>query len=66
MEQSEVYQVLTLWFVVMIFLQTASGSNEPIQTGIGIFALVLLWGIPLYLLAELWSTVQNRFASLTG
>jgi hypothetical protein len=65
MERSEFFQALTLWFVVVIFLQTPSGNGEPVQVAIGIFAIVLLWGIPLYLLAALWSALQNRVASST-
>jgi len=48
---------LTLWFVVMIFLQTASGTGGPLLTAVGVFSLVLLWAIPLFLLWQLWTTV---------
>jgi hypothetical protein len=53
-------RVATLWFVVLIFLQTSSGNDGPVMTAIGIIALGLLWGIPLYLLRELLPKVRAR------
>jgi len=54
MERSERLQVATLWFAVLIFLQTASGgSGNPILTGIGIVAILLSYLLPLYLVADL-------------
>jgi hypothetical protein len=52
MNKSEFFQALTLWFVVLIFLQTASGGTGGIKMVIGIFSIFLMWAIPLYLLRE--------------
>lgn len=50
--KSELFQALTLWFVVLIFLQTTSGGKGSINTAIGIFGILLMWAIPLYLIRE--------------
>lgn len=55
MNRSELLHALTLWFVVMIFLQTSSGNGGPLLTAVGVFSLVLMWAIPLYLLGYLWT-----------
>ncbi len=58
MNKSEIVQLATLWFVVLIFLQTSSGNDGPVMMGIGIFALALLWVIPLYLLRKILPKLQ--------
>jgi hypothetical protein len=51
--RSDVVQLLTLWFAVLIFLQTGSGGSGGLRTAIGMFAVALVWLIPLYLLSQL-------------
>ena len=50
--RSDVVQLLTLWFAVLIFLQTGSSGSGGLRTAIGIFAVALVWLIPLYLLSQ--------------
>lgn len=52
MERTEAVQVLTLWFVVLIFLQTASSADNPLLTAVGIVAIVLSYVLPLYLVID--------------
>lgn len=59
MDRSEIVQFVTLWFVAVVFLQTSSGPSGPLMTLIGFLALILLWGIPLYLFKELWSELSE-------
>jgi len=60
MNKSEIVQLATLWFVVLIFLQTSSANDGPVMMGIGIFSLALLWVIPLYLLRKILPKLQAR------
>ena len=60
MNLSEFFQALTLWFVVMIFLQTESGIAGPASVILGVISLVLLWAIPAYLLREIVVTLLDR------
>lgn len=62
METTELYQVVILWFVTAIFLQTTSGDSGPIATGIALLASGLLWVLPVYLLVRItWDlTDWNR------
>ena len=54
MNKTDFFQILTLWFVVVIFLQTDSGDiGGIIGSVIAIIAVGLLYLLPLYLLAEL-------------
>jgi hypothetical protein len=40
MDRTELVQLLTLWFVVLIFIQTASGtSDSQVLDAIGIVAI---------------------------
>lgn len=56
MDRSELIQTLTLWFVVLIFLQTASGaSNSHVLDAIGIFGILLMYFLPLWILVEFFS-----------
>lgn len=51
MDKTEFFQALTLWFVVLIFLQTASENfGGPLEPVIAIVAIGLTYLIPLYLL----------------
>lgn len=52
LSRSDVVQLLTLWFAVLIFLQTGSGGSGGLRTAIGIFAVALVWLIPLYILSQ--------------
>ena len=53
MDDSQVIQLLTLWFVVLIYIQTGSGGSGPVITAIGVFAILLAYVIPLTILALL-------------
>ena len=56
MDRSELVQTLTLWFVVLIFIQTASGtSDSQMVDAIGIVAILLMYLLPLWILIELVS-----------
>ncbi|WP_324666051.1 hypothetical protein [Haloarcula sediminis] len=51
MDKTDFFQALTLWFVVLIFLQTASADfGGPLEPVIAIVAIGLMYLIPLYLL----------------
>ena len=51
MDKAEFLHMLTLWFAVLVFLQTGSGtSGGPVLTIIAIIALILTYLLPLYLL----------------
>lgn len=51
MDTTDFVQALTLWFVVLIFLQTASADfGGPLEPVIAIVAIGLTYLIPLYLL----------------
>ncbi|QLH81308.1 hypothetical protein [Halosimplex pelagicum] len=53
MNKTDFFQALTLWFVVLIFLQTASADfGGPLEPVIAIVAIGLTYLIPLYLLIE--------------
>jgi hypothetical protein len=56
MERNELVQTLTLWFVVLIFLRTASGTTDSqVLDAIGIGAILLLYLLPSWILVELVS-----------
>jgi hypothetical protein len=56
MDRTELVQVLTLWFVVLIFIQTASGtSDSQVVDAIGIVAILLIYLLPVWILVELIS-----------
>lgn len=50
MDRDTYLQTLTLWFVVLIFLQTGSGGRGPIVTAIAFFAVILIFVLPVFLL----------------
>jgi hypothetical protein len=53
LSRSDVVQLVTLWFAVLIFLQTGSGGSGGLRTAIGVFAIALVWLIPVYILSQL-------------
>jgi len=56
MDRTELVQILTLWFVVMIFIQTASGtSDSQVLDAIGIVAILLMYFLPVWIIIELIS-----------
>ena len=58
MDRPELVQVLTLWFVVLIFIQTASGtSDSQVLDAIGIVAILLMYFLPVWIIFELISDV---------
>ncbi len=58
MERTELVQTITLWFVVLIFIQTASGSSDSqVLDAIGIVAILLMYLLPVWIIVELASDV---------
>ncbi len=56
MDRPELVHVLTLWFVVLIFIQTASGtSDSQVLDAIGIVAILLMYFLPVWIIIELTS-----------
>jgi hypothetical protein len=54
MDRTELVQLLTLWFVVLIFIQTASGtSDSQVLDAIGIVAILLMYFLPVLIIVEL-------------
>jgi len=53
MNDSEVIQLTTLWFVVMIFVQTGGNADSAFLTAVGIFALLLVYVLPVVILGGL-------------
>jgi hypothetical protein len=49
MDRTDVLQTATLWFVVMTYLQTSSGSG-PATLLVDLLALALVFLLPLYAL----------------
>jgi len=52
MKKSVALQALTLWFVLLIFLQTGPSDPNPFTTTIALVAVSLVFLIPVYLLVE--------------
>ncbi|MFB6165239.1 MAG: hypothetical protein ABEJ31_08785 [Haloarculaceae archaeon] len=59
MDDSETVELLTLWFVVLIFVQTTSGGANPVVTAIGMFAIFLVYAIPVAIAASLVSRLLD-------
>ena len=56
MDRTELVQILTLWFVILIFIQTASGtSDSQVLDAIGIVAILLMYLLPVWIIVELIS-----------
>ena len=56
MDRHELVNTLTLWFVVLIFIQTASGtSDSQVLDAIGIVAILLMYLLPVWIIVELIS-----------
>ncbi len=54
MDRSELIQTLTLWFLILIFIQTAPGTaNSQVIDAIGIVAILLMYLLPLWILIQL-------------
>ena len=54
MDRTELVQTLTLWFVVLIFLQTSPGtSDSQVLDAIGIVAILLMYFLPVLLIVEI-------------
>lgn len=62
MKRTELVQILTLWFVVLILIQTASGtSDSQVLDAIGIVAILLMYLLPVWIIVELISDfVENQ------
>ena len=56
MDRHELVHTLTLWFVVLIFIQTASGTSDShVLDAIGIVAILLMYLLPVWLIIGLIS-----------
>jgi len=64
MDRTELVQTLTLWFVVLIFIQTASGtSDSQVLDAIGIFAILLMYLLPMWIIVGLGSDFLGGLGS---
>lgn len=50
MNDSRLIQLTTLWFVILIFIQTGSDAANGLLTAIGILAIFLAYIIPFVIL----------------
>ncbi|OLZ39283.1 hypothetical protein A6E15_17960 [Natrinema saccharevitans] len=60
MDVMDFFQTLTLWFVILIFLQTGSGNSGPLFTAISLFAIILVFALPLFLLIVLVTGLSDN------
>ncbi|KDE57688.1 hypothetical protein EL22_10115 [Halostagnicola sp. A56] len=49
MESLSVTKLIMLWFVVLVFLRTGIGGDNPVIMASGFLAVVLFYAIPLTL-----------------
>jgi hypothetical protein len=49
MDDTRIIQLATLWFVVLIYVQTGSGGGGAINMAIGVIAILLMYILPLTL-----------------
>jgi len=47
MDDISITQLVTLWFVVLIFVQTGSGGGSSVNMIIGTVAILLMYILPL-------------------
>lgn len=50
MEDTPVIQLVTLWFVVLIYIQTGSGGSGAVNMILGTVAILLVYILPLTLI----------------
>ncbi|MFB6197600.1 MAG: hypothetical protein ABEI52_04935 [Halobacteriaceae archaeon] len=53
MDDSTIIQLTTLWFVILVFIQTGSGGSGPLLTAIGVLAIFLAYILPVTILVFL-------------
>lgn len=53
MDELDPVGLLTLWFVVLIFIHTAAGGDGPVITAIGYLALFLAYVLPFVIIGSL-------------
>ncbi len=53
MDDSTIIQLTTLWFVILVFIQTGSGGSGPLLTTIGVLAIFLAYLLPVTILVFL-------------
>lgn len=49
MDDTRIIQIVTLWFVVLIYIQTGSGGGGAVNMAIGFIAILLMYILPLTL-----------------
>lgn len=60
MDDSRIIQLATLWFVVLIYIQTGSGGGGAVNMAIGTIAIFLVYIIPLTLVIFLILQLIDR------
>lgn len=53
MDDPTIIQLTTLWFVILVFIQTGSGGSGPLLTAIGVLAIFLAYILPVTILVFL-------------
>jgi hypothetical protein len=53
MDNSTIIQLTTLWFVILIFIQTGSSGSGALLNAIGILSILLAYIIPVTILGLL-------------
>jgi hypothetical protein len=54
MDKGEIYQALTLWFVILIFIQVGSETSSGLlMRAAGMVAIVLMYLIPGFLFVDI-------------
>ncbi|ATW86969.1 hypothetical protein halTADL_0147 [Halohasta litchfieldiae] len=65
MRKHNIYQALTLWFVILIFIQTGSDpSSGLLMRGAGMVAIALAYVIPGFVVVDLLSAYTNERATM--
>jgi hypothetical protein len=60
LSRSDVVQLLTLWFAVLIFLQTGTDGSNVALTVVSLFAIALMWLVPLYIVVGIAPDLRAR------
>jgi len=61
MDKGDIYQALTLWFVILIFIQIGSETSSGLlMRAAGMVAIALLYLIPGFLLVDIIHTYTSE------
>ena len=61
MDDTRIIQLATLWFVVLIYIQTGFGGGGAVSMAIGVIANVLMYIIPLTLVIFVILQLIDRY-----